>query len=110
MMPYLYDDEDNAPMTEENYDRIDQNGHNPMVYGSYAEMRAAEKSLPFTDPLPYGCWNCKEYDGTFCTKFWNNLDECYKDTERDLREPDDRCEDWEEYKDAVWEDFHGTDT
>ena len=42
-MPYLYDDEDNVPMNEDAWDRIDQDGHNPTVYGSYAEMRAAER-------------------------------------------------------------------
>jgi len=33
---YLYDDEDNAPMNDEMFDRIDQNGNNPTVYTSYA--------------------------------------------------------------------------
>jgi hypothetical protein len=42
------------------------------------------------------CGNCKEYNGDYCTKFWNNLDECYKDTERDARDPEDEaCDDWE---------------
>lgn len=42
------------------------------------------------------CGNCKEFNGTWCTKFWNNLDECYLDRERDNVKPeDDACEDWE---------------
>lgn len=40
---YIYNDEDNYPMNDEMYDRIDRGGHNPTVYGSYAEMRAAER-------------------------------------------------------------------
>lgn len=48
-MPYIYDNEDNAPMNREAFDRIDQDGHNPTVYRSYAEMRAAEKEIPFAD-------------------------------------------------------------
>ena len=104
---YLYDDEDNVAMNDEAWDK---DGHNPTVYNSYAEMRAAEQPLPFTDPPEDGCWNCREYNGDFCTKLWNNLDECYKETERDLRDPDDKCDDWEKDPDAVWEDYHGTDT
>ena len=42
-----YDDEDNVPMHDEVWDRIEKDGHNPTVYGSFAEMRAAEK-----DPVP----------------------------------------------------------
>ena len=40
---YIYNDEDNAPMSEELFDRIDLYGHNPTVYGSWAEMKAAER-------------------------------------------------------------------
>ena len=46
---YLYDDEDNAPMNDEAFDRIDKDGHNPTVYQSYAEMKAEEKKIPFAD-------------------------------------------------------------
>jgi len=53
-MAYLYDDEDNAPMNEETFDRIDMDGHNPTVYGSFAEMKAIE-----TDPVPMTS-NCHE--------------------------------------------------
>ena len=38
-----YDDEDNAPMNDEAFDRIDLGGHNPTVYGSWSEMKAAER-------------------------------------------------------------------
>lgn len=53
MSPYLYDDEDNAPMTDDAWD----GPHNPTVYGSRAEMKAAERDLPFSDPPE----NCHEY-------------------------------------------------
>lgn len=49
-MPYIYNDEDNVPMNDEAFDRIDQNGHNPTVYGSWAEMKAVEKEIPFYYP------------------------------------------------------------
>lgn len=48
------------------------------------------------------CGNCKEYNGTFCMKEWNNLDECYKVAWRDAKEPDEWCEDWE--FDETWEE------
>ena len=52
-MGFVYDNEDNAPLTDEMFDRIDQNGHNPTIYTSYADMKAAEKeaeAIPFDDP------------------------------------------------------------
>lgn len=53
------------------------------------------------------CGNCLEYNGDFCTIYWNNLDECYKDTERDSREPEDEaCEYWQLDETAV-EDYDG---
>lgn len=45
MPQYIFDDEDNEPMY---FDLIDQDGHNPTVYDSWAEMKAIEK-LPFTE-------------------------------------------------------------
>ena len=51
------------------------------------------------------CGNCKEYNGDFCTIYWNNLDECYKDTERDARDPEDpACEYYEFDEDWVDEE------
>ena len=94
----------------ENWDPIDQDGHNQTVYLSHAEMKAMDSNeVPFEDGPDDGCWNCKLYNGDYCTKLWNNLDECYKDTERDERRPDESCEDWEHDPDAVWEDFFEED-
>jgi len=52
--------------------------------------------IPFSDPpLPEkGCWNCLNFNGDFCTKDWNNMDECYKVAWRDERKPENYCEDW----------------
>lgn len=54
MTPYIYADDDNAPMNEsawEMFDRIDKDGHNPTVYLSYAEMRAIQRGeIPFCEP------------------------------------------------------------
>jgi len=100
---YIYNDEDNVPMNQEAFD---QNGHNPTVYSSYAEMKACEQPLPFTDGPENGCWNCLHYNGDYCTILWNNLDECYLNTERDERDPDDHCDDWELDKTVTWEDTH----
>ena len=52
MTSYIYSDEDNEPMYDEPWDLIDRDGHNPTVYTSYAEMRAIESGIPFTDPKP----------------------------------------------------------
>lgn len=43
----------------------------------------------------YNCDTCVLYDGTYCRKEWNNLDEDYKVEERDRKQPDDGCDDWE---------------
>lgn len=47
------------------------------------------------------CGNCWLFNGNYCTKLWNNADECYKDVYRDSHDPyDDACEDWE--YDPMW--------
>ena len=47
------------------------------------------------------CGNCYDFNGIYCTKLWNNLDECYLDKERDSRDPEDEpCEDWQ--YDPMW--------
>lgn len=102
----IYNDEDNVPMNDDVFDHY---GHNPTVYLDRAEMKAAEEPLPFSDPPEDGCWNCRIYNGDYCTKLWNNLDECYKDTDRDVREPSDYCEDWEHDESAVLEDYFGVE-
>ena len=114
-MPYLYDDEDNAPMNDEAFDRIDQNGHNPTVYTSYAEMKAARDeamAIPFNDPPADGCWNCMNFDWSHeaCTVNWNNMDESYYNPDCDDRELTDCCEDHETDPDAVWEEIFGDGT
>ena len=104
-MNYLYNDEDNAAMNSEVFDRIDQDGHNPTVYGSYAEMREVEKNIPFAEPPENGCWNCMFYDADRCSINWNNNEPEYYLPDRDDKKPDDRCSDWTENKDAVLEDY-----
>ena len=101
-MLYAYDDEDNAPMNIEDHD-----GHNPTVYGSYAEMRAAEQDIPFAEPPRNGCWNCLLFDVSkeACSREWNNNEPEYYVPDRDDRKIDDYCDDWEKDEDAVWEDF-----
>lgn len=45
------------------------------------------------------CENCFHYDGGYCTKDWNNMDDDYMIPERDEKDPDDYCDDyvaWEE--------------
>ena len=102
-MPYLYDDEDNAPMNDDAFDGI----HNPTVYGSRAEMKHWEEPLPFTDPpLPEkGCWNCWNYDGDRCMKNWNNMDESYYNPDTDDKDPSDVCDDWDLNSDVSIDDF-----
>ena len=94
-MTYIFNDEDNAPMNDDAWD------------GPNSPTFKAENPLPFTDPPvpPDGCWNCREYNGTFCTRLWNNLDECYKETERDFREPEDHCDEWQKDESVKPEDY-----
>lgn len=93
MSAYIYNDEDNVPMSEDLFDQPPRY-HNVTTYTFEGEMRAADRGepLPFTDPPEDGCWNCLEYDGNRCHKEWNNNDECYYVPERDDKEPTDRCE------------------
>ena len=125
---FVYDDEDNVPMNDDAFDRIDQNGHNPTVYTSYAEMKA-EEALPFTD-VPdcehcvhhngqecttwdcdfepkNGCWDCRNYDPAkgACTIRWNNMDESYYNPDLDDVEYDGFCDEWVEDEQADWSDF-----
>lgn len=90
---YIYNDEDNAPMNDDPF----MGTHNPTIYTSRSEMKAMEEALPFTDPEepPRCCGTCMEYNGSYCMKYWNNLDECYKDKDRDSKDPEDYCEDYE---------------
>ena len=90
-MPYIYNDEDNQPMSDDALDF-----HNPTVYGSLCEMKAAE-SIPFDgldDKPADGCWNCFNFDWKHeaCTLRWNNLDESYYNPDLDDRELTDCCE------------------
>ena len=41
------------------------------------------------------CGNCWHYDGDRCTKLWNNHDEDYYLPERDDKDPQDICDDYE---------------
>ena len=41
------------------------------------------------------CKYCNSYNGDYCTKEWNNLDECYKVPERDEKDEYDVCDDYE---------------
>ena len=97
MTPYIYSDDDNVPMNESAWNSIeDRDGHNPTVYLSFAEMRAAQRGeIPFSENKPdNGCWNCLEFDGDRCHKDWNNNDEDYYIPDRDDKNYDDICDDW----------------
>jgi hypothetical protein len=89
-MDYIYNDEDNAPMTDDAWTGI----HNPTVYGSRAEMKAVEENIPFSDRPEDGCWNCLnfEWNHEACTVNWNNMDESYYNPHVDDRELTDYCE------------------
>lgn len=41
------------------------------------------------------CGSCVFYDGSHCTKDWNDLDITYYLPERDDREPYETCDDYE---------------
>ena len=85
---YVYNDEDNEAMVDDPFAGL----HNPTVYLDRAEMRAED--LPFTDPIPDGCWNCMNFDWNHeaCTINWNNMDESYYNPDADDRKLTDCCE------------------
>ena len=41
------------------------------------------------------CGSCMHYNGTYCTKEWNNMDSDYCIPHRDEKDPEDNCDDWE---------------
>ena len=41
------------------------------------------------------CANCTHYFNDVCTKDWNNMDESYYLPDRDDKDPEDSCDDWE---------------
>lgn len=49
----------------------------------------------FRDDVEESCSTCSHYDGDRCMKLWNNADEDYYVPERDDRDPEDYCEDYE---------------
>ena len=80
MANYIYNDEDNAPMNDFDFD-----GHNPTVYLNAYEAKQWDK---YGEPEPKekpadGCWNCMNFDWKHeaCTSNWNNLDESYYNPE-----------------------------
>ena len=97
MTSYIYNDEDNEPMS-------DFDIHNPTIYLSEFESRMNDKhGEPEPQEKPAdGCWNCMNFDWKHeaCTMNWNNLDESYYNPDCDDRELTDHCDDWEEDPDA----------
>lgn len=97
---YIYNDEDNAPMTEDPW----------LKYTTYS-CRDEEKAEP-KEKIPDGCWNCLNFDWTreACSANWNNMDESYYNPDTDDRKLDDWCEYHDPDKDADPEDiFRGNE-
>lgn len=93
---YVYNDEDNVPMT-------DFGDHNPTVYLDRAEMRLFDRvEIPEDEKPADGCWNCMHFDWNreACTLNWNNMDESYYNPDTDDRELTDYCEEHETDPDA----------
>ena len=105
---YVYNDEDNAPMNEDPF----TGAHNPTIYNSRAEMKAAENPEP--EKPADGCWNCINFNWMHeaCTLNWNNMDESYYNPEIDDRQYTDCCEDHETDPDvdpADWFELGGNE-
>ena len=105
-MPYLCEDEDNGPMNDSAFDRIDEKISTPAIYME----TSVEEPLPFDDPTPdEGCWNCIYYTGDACSHDWKDGDES------EYIPDDDRgwgewCNCWKENPDARWEELNESDT
>lgn len=50
------------------------------------------------------CGSCIHYDGSRCTKDWNNLDDAYYIPERDDKKQSEWCEDYEWDEDLTREE------
>lgn len=53
------------------------------------------KMISFMERNGACCDNCRHYNGDYCIREWNNADESYKLTERDAREPEDYCDNYD---------------
>ena len=110
---YLYDSEDNAPMSEDAWEAARMfaaaslGAARMFAEASAREPTIAEDSVPFTDLThDNGCWNCQKYDGNRCMKHWNNAEPEYYIPDRDDKGPDDICDDWSFDRFAEWSEYH----
>ena len=123
--PYVYDDEDNAPLNIE--------PRKPIIYSqrfnSKGELVTFEKFYSFAEMARYyrnrkdpdapeepanGCWNCRNFDWKHeaCTLNWNNMDESYYNPDCDDRDPTDYCDDHDLDPDvdpADWFEYGGNE-
>lgn len=65
-----------------------------MRYENHLMMRRLKELVETVDIVPC-CGNCSHYDGDHCMKDWNNLDKDYYIPDRDDKEPECVCDDWE---------------
>ena len=104
--PYVYDDEDNAPLNIEPHRpvvtdmRVNSKGEWVIVaqYDSLSDASRAYKNRKDPDAPEEpanGCWNCRNFDWKHeaCTLNWNNMDESYYNPDCDDRELTDYCDD-----------------
>lgn len=56
-------------------------------------MKGEIKVIRFRERIAC-CGNCYNWDGSHCTKDWNNLDPSYRKPDDD-RDPDEFCDDHE---------------
>ena len=122
--PFVYDDEDNAPLNIEPHKpvitdmRVNRNGEWVTVaqYDSISDAVKAYRNRKDPDEPEKpanGCWNCRNFDWKHeaCTINWNNMDESYYRPECDDRDPTDYCDDFDldpEVKPEDW-DFGGNE-
>ena len=62
----------------------------------YENRRIRRRLKELTEENVPCCDNCSWYDGDRCMVNWNNMDESYYIPDRDDKEPEDVCENWEE--------------
>lgn len=87
--------ENEKPLSETEAGRLRANQHNSRYEYSISGNKAQGVSSMFA------CKKCLHYNGRFCTKDWNNLEEDYLITERDEVDPDDFCDEYESYEEEV---------
>ena len=71
---------------------VGEGAYPPGVTGKMIDALEGPDDMWIPEPC---CGYCEMFDGSWCTKNWNNLDPAYRNPEKDERDDSDWCEDYQ---------------